>query len=230
VYAEDQERLALRLDIPEAFDDAAYLYDESFIDSGDLWNVIDAILDLNSPEHHRRALQELLDDSLSAYTISPDGRGLERREDAVGRVALDDATATARAKADAGSASDHLAAAWSKAYSMEPDFSASYSESIKAVEAAAHALVEPNNTRATLGTMLGHMRSNPGQFCLALPAPGVSVAPVTGMMTALWEGQTSRHGSQTPTRPESRDEARAAVHLAVVLVQWFTSGIIQRTS
>jgi hypothetical protein len=131
-------------------------------------------------------------------------------------------------RADAGSAADHLATAWAKAYAIRPEPSESYSESIKAVEAAAHALVEPNNTKATLGTMLGHLRSQPDRFCLLLPAPGVSVTPVIGMMTALWEGQTSRHGGQTATRSETRDEAQAAVHLAVVLVQWFTSGMIQR--
>jgi hypothetical protein len=172
-------------------------------------------------------LQQLLDDGLSAYTIARDGRSLEYRAGTTARTALDDATTTAKARADAGSAADHLATAWAKAHAIRPEFSQSYSESIKAVEAAAHALVEPNNTRATLGTMLGHLRSHPGQFCLDLPAPGISITPVIGMMTALWEGLTSRHGSQTPTRPETREEARAAVHLAVLLVQWFSSGMIQ---
>jgi hypothetical protein len=49
--------------------------------------------------------------------------------------------------------------------------------------------------------------------------------PVIGMMTALWEGQTSRHGGQQPTRLE----AYAAVHLAVVLVQWLRTGTVRRT-
>lgn len=225
-YDEDQYRIALRLDIPEAFEDKDYLHDESYIDADDLWAVIDVMLDLNCGD--RDSLQQLLDDGLSAYTISRDGRSLQYRTDVTARSAVDDAITTAGARNDTGSAADHLAAAWAKAYAIRPEFSESYSESIKAVEAAAHALVEPNNTRATLGTMLGHLRSQPGQFCLALPAPGISVTPVIGMMTTLWEGQTSRHGSQTPTRPETKEEARAAVHLAVVLVQWFTSGMIQR--
>jgi hypothetical protein len=50
------------------------------------------------------------------------------------------------------------------------------------------------------------------------------------MMKALWEGQTSRHGSQHPTRPETMEEARAAVHLAVTLVQWFSAGTVARRS
>ncbi|MGW2779583.1 hypothetical protein ACWC4C_45180 [Streptomyces olivaceoviridis] len=49
------------------------------------------------------------------------------------------------------------------------------------------------------------------------------------MMRALWEGQTSRHGAQTATVPETLDAARAGVHLAAALVQWFVSGAVART-
>ena len=110
-----------------------------------------------------------------------------------------------------------------------PDFGKAYSGFIKAVEAAAYGMIEPNNSKATLGTMLGHMRSYPNHFCPLLPAPGIAPAAVIGMMTALWEGQTSRHGGQQPTRPETSQEAYAAAHLAVVLVQWFRSGTVRRT-
>ncbi|MFI6986560.1 hypothetical protein ACIBSV_49580 [Embleya sp. NPDC050154] len=48
------------------------------------------------------------------------------------------------------------------------------------------------------------------------------------MMQLLWDGQTSRHGKQTPTRPETLEEARAAVHAAAILVQWFVSGAFTR--
>lgn len=47
-------------------------------------------------------------------------------------------------------------------------------------------------------------------------------------MRALWQGQTSRHGGQTPTSPETLEAARAAVHLAATIVQWFTSGAVTR--
>jgi hypothetical protein len=86
------------------------------------------------------------------------------------------------------------------------------------------------NSRATLGTMLGHMRGHSDDFRLMLPAPGVPITSVIGMMTALWEGQTSRHGAQNPTRPETIAEARAAIHLAVVLVHWFSTGIVRRST
>lgn len=234
LYQEDAERISLRLNIPDAFDDSSYLYDESLIYVDDLYPVIDAILDLQaSGAGHfvaqRQSLQQLLDDSLSAYTISQDGRGLQNRADSIATAALTDSVAAADARGDAGSASEHLATAWAHAYAIYPDPVKAYSESIKAVEAAAHAIVEPNNTKATMGTMLGHMRSHSTDFCLMLPAPGVTIEAVIGMMAALWAGQTSRHASQNPTRPETVEEARAAVHLAVALVQWFGAGIVRRS-
>lgn len=47
-------------------------------------------------------------------------------------------------------------------------------------------------------------------------------------MTVLWQGQTSRHGGQAPTRAETLDKARAAVQLAVGLVHWFSTSIVKR--
>jgi len=60
------------------------------------------------------------------------------------------------------------------------------------------------------------------------PAGTGSVEPLTGMLDLLWKGQTSRHGGRTAQRPEIFEEAQMAVHLAVTLVHWFTTGAIQR--
>lgn len=233
LYDDDVQRIALRLDIPDAFDDSTYLYEEGWIDTDGLYQVIDAILDLQaSGASHfvaqRQYLQELLDDSLSAYTISLDGRGLENRADPTATAALADGVGAANARADAGSAGDHLAAAWANAFAIYPDPVKAYGEAIKAVEAAAHAIIEPKNTKATMGTMIGHMRKHPADFSLMLPAPGVTIDAVISMMAALWTGQTSRHAGQESTRPETVAEGRAAVHLAVTLVRWFSTGIVCR--
>lgn len=234
LYDDDVQRIAVRLNIPDAFDDSSCLYDDSSIHADDLYEVIDAILDLQASGashfvNQRRSLQQLLDDSLSAYTISLDGRGLENRADPTATAALTDGVIAANARADAGSAADHLVTAWAHAYAIHPGPVRAYSESIKAVEAAAHAIIEPNNIKATMGTMLRHMRNHPTDFLLMLPSPGVTIDAVIGMMAALWAGQTSRHASQNPTRPETVEEARAAVHLAVALVRWFSAGIVRRS-
>lgn len=103
-------------------------------------------------------------------------------------------------------------------------------DAIRAVESAAHATIEPNNAKATLGTMLGQFRNAPHVYRIAIPGPdgSGSITPLTAMMELLWTGQTSRHGGQTPTRPETFQEAQMAVHLAATLVQWFTSGAVTR--
>ena len=48
------------------------------------------------------------------------------------------------------------------------------------------------------------------------------------MMELLWTGQTSRHGAQTVARRETQQETAMAVHLAVLLVHWFTTGAVRR--
>jgi len=219
-------RIALRLDMESALDDEADLWEGVHYD--DLYDVIDAVLNVCWTDTD--ALQQLLDDGLSAYTIAPDGNGLTTRTDPIATAALNEATDSAKSRYDSGSAAYHLTAAWRAAYGIEPDQAKAYSESIKAVEAAAHSLIEPSNSKATLGTMLRQMRDHPGDYRLTIPAPGAAAEPVMSMMSVLWRGQTSRHGGQTPTRMETPEEARAAVHLAVMLVHWFSTGIVRRTA
>ncbi|MFD8375331.1 hypothetical protein ACFV2Z_31870 [Streptomyces sp. NPDC059688] len=78
--------------------------------------------------------------------------------------------------------------------------------------------------------MLGELRNASHKFGTALTTPPGKdcLAPIEAPMRALWEGQTSRHGAQTMTVPETIDAARAGVHLAAVLVQWFVSGAVFR--
>jgi hypothetical protein len=175
-------------------------------------------------------LQDLLDDVRSVYTVRKDGSCLERRASAAATRAFEAAIRGAAGKPDAGSAAGHLRAAWAAVHSLRPEPGRGYGEAVKAVEAAAHVVVEPNNARATLGTMIGQLRDNPRAFRVALSGPpgrdGVTV--VSAMMGLLWDGQTSRHGGKEPTHPETLDEARMAVSLAVTLVEWFVFGAIGR--
>jgi hypothetical protein len=77
--------------------------------------------------------------------------------------------------------------------------------------------------------MIGKLRDAPHRFQVAIDGPsGGDPAPVLAMLQMLWQGQTSRHGGQAPTRPESREAAEMAVHLASTLVQWFAAGAVTR--
>ena len=132
---------------------------------------------------------------------------------------------------DAGSAARQLRAAWECVHALRADPVKAYAEAVKAVESAAHAVVEPRQGRATLGTMLRHLKADRGRFSLVIPGPDGAgdIGPVIECMKLLWEGQTSRHGSSRPTREETLEEAAMAVDLAVMLVRWFTSGAVRRS-
>jgi hypothetical protein len=174
------------------------------------------------------ALQEMLTLGGSAYRVNEEQTGLEIRVDATAHHALA-STLSASRTPQSGSAAQHLATAWKCAYGRDPDPSKAYSEAIKAVESASQAVIEPNNAKATLGTMLGVIRNSPQRFATAIPAASSDdITLVADMMRRLWQGQTARHGSQTPTRLETQPEAEMAVHLAVTLVQWFAAGLVHR--
>ncbi|MFD0042687.1 hypothetical protein ACFVIZ_34175 [Streptomyces anulatus] len=201
-----------------------------------LLDVVDAILgytgedDWDGRDEDRR-LARLLDIAGSAYRVNEDGDGLEERITPAVRDAVSQTVADAEAEPSAGSAAEHLSAAWRAAYGLHPDPVRAYSEAIKAVECAAHSVIQPNHGRATLGTMLGEIGNARAKFTTAISTPpsGDPIAPMEAMMRALWDGQTTRHGKQTPTVPETLEAARAGVHLAAALVQWFVSGAVVRT-
>ncbi|MET7636821.1 hypothetical protein [Streptomyces sp. NPDC005078] len=113
---------------------------------------------------------------------------------------------------------------------VDADKDAVQAAAINAVEAAAHATVQTNNKNATLGTMLGEIRNARHKFEVAISTRSGEdpITPVETMMRALWQGQTSRHGGQVPTVPETLEAARAGVHLAAAPVQWFVSGAVVR--
>jgi hypothetical protein len=171
---------------------------------------------------------ERLNDTLelagSAYRVSDEGSGLERRVDETAQ----DALRRAKELAQSPGASHYLSEAWRAAYGLAPDASKAYSLSIKAVEAAATPIVTPQNPKQTLGSMIKDMEQKPSKWRFSLPGKDRSgdVQPVIRMMATLWDGQTDRHGEPNP-QPISTDHAEAAIHLAVTLVQWFSSGTVR---
>jgi hypothetical protein len=109
-----------------------------------------------------------------------------------------EAVASADTAANAGSAAAHLRTSWTCLHALHPDPVKAYSEAIKAVEAAAHALAEPNNRKATLGSMIGALRNSQHRYSLIIGTNRErDIATLIGMMVLLWDGQTSRHGAST---------------------------------
>ena len=179
-----------------------------------------------SPSERAAKLEEVLYLGRSVWTVRRFGNVhcLERRADptveASATLAMD----------QGGTAGTHLENAWHLAYGRSRSPGESYRESVKAVEAAAIPIVLPNDALATLGKVLGEMRAHPARWSATVPAASTSMPGtelVIAMMDALWTGQVGRHG--TPNQPaaaQAPEEAEAAVHLAVTLVHWFTSGVV----
>ncbi|MFJ5731515.1 hypothetical protein [Streptomyces paradoxus] len=121
-------------------------------------------------------------------------------------------------------------AQWQAAYGRSPDPVRAYSEAIKAVECAAHAVIQPNNAKATLGTMLGEIKNARHKFSAAIPSPaGDPIAPAEAMMLALWEGadlaawRPDHNRARNPGGRPGRGPPRRRP------VQWFISGAVVRT-
>jgi hypothetical protein len=127
---------------------------------------------------------------------------------------------------DSPAAGTHLQEAWRSTYGRHPDPSKAYAEAIRAVESAAIPLVTPNDGKATLGTIRGQLRSQAKDFEFAIVP--TTIAPVIDAISALWEGQSDRHGLPDGVRPISQESTEAAVALAITLVHWFTSGSVRR--
>lgn len=168
----------------------------------------------------------MLQEAGSAWEVASRGHGyaLERR-------VLEGVAASARKAFEAKGPGDHLRRAWAAAYGRDPDPSMAYSQAVKAVEAAAQPIVSPDDAKATLGKMVVALRDKPEKWDVVLAArPDFDRVTVVRLMAELlWQGQTDRHGMANP-RPVTQDQAEAAVHLAVVMVQWFTAGSIRRRS
>ncbi|KQQ68445.1 hypothetical protein [Microbacterium sp. Leaf320] len=177
-------------------------------------------------EDGNEELEELLRDGGSKWRV-----GVRRGEAGLEeRVAQGVAEAAESVMATPGHAGELLSAAWHSAFGVSPDPERAYSKAIKAVEAAAIPVVSPNNTSATLGSVLAQMRDQ-RDWKLELTreeSTNSSAGTLLGMVQTLWKGQNDRHAGAAGYTASTRAEAEAAVMLAVPLVQWFGSGAIAR--
>ncbi|MEU0963100.1 hypothetical protein ABZ328_26675 [Micromonospora aurantiaca] len=215
------------------------------VPTDDLLDVVDAVLQLHSewgashsPYRSQRrgewdeavtALEVMLSEGGSLWTVDYAERRLVRRVDETVQAAMDAASISAK-----GGAASHLRAAWAAAYGRDPDPDKVFNEAIRAVEELACPLVEEKkagSNRSTLGTVIGELNNASAKWELLLPdksgAPR-GVASLVGMMETLWQAQHSRHGGGTNSRRQSQEEAEAAVHLAVLLVQWLSTGVLRK--
>lgn len=122
-----------------------------------------------------------------------------------------------------------LRTAWNNAFGRTPNPSNAYSNSIKAIEAAAWPVITPKDNKATLGTMLGELRSNISKWETATTdkVADQGITAVKDIMQLIWDGQTDRHGTAQPVAP-SQDAAEQAVLYAVVICNFFNRKLIAK--
>ena len=198
---------------------------------GDYLDMLDFLLyktaDRDSDEWDEDApddLEKILATAGSAWRVGiRNGRaGLERRVSEGVQEAAELAMRTP------GHAGVLLSEAWHAAFGQSPDYEKAYAKSIKAVEAAAIPVVQPNHSGATLGTVVGQMRGD-ADWKLAMTREHPSdISVVLAAAQTLWTGQNDRHAGQPGYAASTQAEAEAAVFLAVPLVQWFSSGSVAR--
>lgn len=127
---------------------------------------------------------------------------------------------------DSDHAGEVLTGAWRAAFGVSPDPSKAYGLAIKAVETAAKPQVSPKDDVATLGKMRGVLRDQ--KWGLPLAQQDDEGLILREMVSALWTGQTDRHGSDGPLVTPTQEQAETAIMLAVPLVHWFSSGAASR--
>ena len=127
-----------------------------------------------------------------------------------------------------GKAGSVLSRAWTEIHGLEQQPSAAYADAVVAVEIVAVAAVQPSNSAATLGTVIAQMElRNDWRLPLREHGKAPSAELVIAMLRTLWYGHRDRHG-KADYSSVSPEEARAAVSLAVVAVDWFASGVLAR--
>ncbi len=188
------------------------------------------------PRSIHGAIEELdraLEEAGANYTVvRPDPNNVNCRLER--RATLIAATAVLAQSAIGGSASEHLDTAWKAAFGRDPNPTHAYAEAVKAVEAVAVPLVLPNDSDATLGKVIGHIRANAQSYSLVFTThaeaiKGSTLTPVQAviaMTDLLWSNQP-RHaeGDSRPAVAATQPQAELAVHIALTLVHTFRSAV-----
>ena len=125
-----------------------------------------------------------------------------------------------------GRASEHLSLAWSKCFGRYPDLNEACIEAVKAIEVAAKPIIIPDDSMATLGKIRNAMRDKSDNWETDSEFDR-SIETIVGMISMVWEGH-QRHGDESVPLNVTQESAVMTVHMAVLLVSWFSTGRLRR--
>ena len=127
-------------------------------------NLIDAALSVwGKDANHWLVLQRLLESGASVWRVGDDRESLTKVVSDEAQATFDAATSTA------DEATKELKEAWSKAFGRNINASDAWDHAIKAVEDILIPVVVPNQSKPNLGHVVGHLRSQGGQWKMILP-------------------------------------------------------------
>jgi hypothetical protein len=200
----------------------------------DMWEAANELRAGREPNHELQplvvafvGLDEILTQggSVWATTVEPCW-GLTRRVNETTRALIDTASSPAT------DAARKIASAWAACYRHTPDYDVAYRDAVLAVEALSLPLIVPDNKRGTLGSVVGHLNDTHERWTVG----GLdderqgSGATLLSMLRTLWHNQERHAQSDGTIRDVGREEAEAAVVLAVTLVHWFSAGLVKRAN
>lgn len=173
------------------------------------------------------SLEEIL--SQAGFYLRATNNGLEYRVDATVIEQAQTAAATAESYGRPQAAT-RLRSAWQAAYSLHPNPTESLAESIKAVEAVMVPTVVPNDMSAIYSKAVGQLKKTRGEwrFEVVSQKGDDSIDTVIAMLDRLGTAHLERHEGNVPPKSDTVEAARACVHLAATLVQWFSMGAVVR--
>ena len=189
-----------------------------------LLNMADWLLQTNkSSDYERRRvehLEQMLDEGGSAWRVAPDGKSLIERT-----LSAEHAAVELAAQGDDQIAAD-IHTAWSAAWRREePSAVEAYAAAVKAVEGVLAPIVTPDDPTPSLGKMIPALRDKPEKWDTRFR--GVeTVEALADMLDEVWRSQ-HRHGGGAEL-PNTLDEARDAVSIAVAVVGLCRRGFLER--
>lgn len=165
--------------------------------------------------------------SEAGFYLSATPAGLEYRVDPT-VVNLAETAADEARRFGKPNAATRLESAWKKAYSLHPEPTESIAEAIRAVEAVMLPIVVPNDLKAMYPRGVGTLRDNKDKWRLVIETQkgADDIDVVISMLDRLGTAHLERHEGNVAKGADTVESARACVHLAATLVQWFSMGAV----
>ncbi|GGF13014.1 hypothetical protein GCM10007298_06180 [Williamsia phyllosphaerae] len=189
----------------------------------DFLDLVDGALQVWASKSRAQSLSRVLAAGGSIWTVADDGLSLEL-------AVSDQVQATfVSASSQSDEASIELREAWSNAFGRNGDPSDAWGHAIKALEDLLIPVVVPQQTKPTLGHVVGQLRRQGLSWEFVLPGKdgNYDVDPLVGMLELVWPNHDRHGGSGDKQRP-SQQEARAVTTLAATILQWHREGWVVR--